>query len=204
MTDEENEGPKDLGSAKVVITQFNITLVNQTDRLITGVVLEWKNPGLRGGKFEIGPPILPYNSPIEPHGSYVLGKDMLHHHTRVVEGVSDFTTRFSIRVAGVKFENEPHYHQMNSSTRPKITNREMARFTMEAREKKVTGSVILNVVFGADAKIGEIEVVQGLPYGLTESAIEAAKKIRFEPATKDGQAVSERSTVVYHFTSTKR
>ena len=199
MADVENPAPKDLESAEVIIAQFEITLVNQTDRRITGAVLEYKNPGLAGEKFQIGPPILPYNSPIEPYGSYVIGKNLLHHHRRTAERVPDYATLFAIRVAGVKFENEPHFNQLNSSTPPKITYKENAHYTKEARDKKVTGAVVLSIVFGADGRIGEIEVVQGLPYGLTESAIAAAKKIRFEPATKDGLPVSERMTRVYYF-----
>ncbi|HKQ80310.1 MAG TPA: M56 family metallopeptidase [Blastocatellia bacterium] len=120
----ENQAPKDPKSAGVIIAQFDITLVNRTDRRITGVILEYQNPGLKGRKFQIGPPILPNNSPIEPHGSYVIGKDMLHHHLRVGGGAPgaaadaiDDPTLFSISVAGVRFENEPSFQQLSGSKR---------------------------------------------------------------------------------------
>jgi outer membrane biosynthesis protein TonB len=38
-----------------------------------------------------------------------------------------------------------------------------------------------------------------LPHGLTEKAIEAAKKIRFNPAVRDGQPVSVRGNLEYTF-----
>ena len=35
-----------------------------------------------------------------------------------------------------------------------------------------------------------MRVVSGLPYGLTDRAIDAAKRIRFTPGLKDGKQVS--------------
>ncbi len=89
--------------------------------------------------------------------------------------------------------------QMDSSTRPTILHREIAKYTLEARDNGVEGIVQLSVVFGADGQIGDLRVLRGLPHGLTEEALEAAKRIRFEPATKDGQPVSVRGTVEYSF-----
>jgi TonB family protein len=88
---------------------------------------------------------------------------------------------------------------MDRATRPAILYREKAQYTQEARDNNVEGEVILSAVFGSDAQIRDIEVVQGLPYGLTENAIEAAKRIRFEPATKDGRPASVRGRLEFHF-----
>jgi hypothetical protein len=38
-----------------------------------------------------------------------------------------------------------------------------------------------------------------LPHGLSQKAIEAARKIRFEPAVKDGQPVNVRGNLEFHF-----
>jgi TonB family protein len=89
--------------------------------------------------------------------------------------------------------------QMDSSLRPTILYREKAQYTQEAKDNKVEGTVVLSVVFGADGQIGDIKVIKGLPYGLTQKAIEAASKIRFEPAMKDGQPVSVRGNLEYSF-----
>jgi TonB family protein len=78
-------------------------------------------------------------------------------------------------------------------------SREKAQYTQEAKDNKVEGTVVLRVVFGADSQIKKIEVVRGLPHGLTEKAIEAAKKIRFEPAMKDDQPVSVPGKIEYSF-----
>ncbi|MDT5059855.1 MAG: hypothetical protein QOH63_562, partial [Acidobacteriota bacterium] len=41
--------------------------------------------------------------------------------------------------------------------------------------------------------------VSGLPNGLTERAIAAARQIRFTPAMKDGHAVSQYIQIEYNF-----
>lgn len=78
------------------------------------------------------------------------------------------------------------------STKPVMIYKEKARYTEEARQNKIQGSVILSMVVSADGTVRDIKVVRGLPDGLTESAIAAARKMRFKPATKNGQPVATR------------
>lgn len=89
---------------------------------------------------------------------------------------------------------------MTASLRPTILYRERARYTEEARANKIQGTVVLSVVYTADGRISDIRVVRGLPDGLSESAIEAAKRIRFKPAVKNGQPVSVRGNIEFNFT----
>ena len=72
-------------------------------------------------------------------------------------------------------------------------------YTDEARANKVIGTVILKVVFTSKGTVENIHVVRELPYGLTERAIEAAKKIKFVPAMKDGHPVSMWMQLEYVF-----
>jgi periplasmic protein TonB len=88
---------------------------------------------------------------------------------------------------------------MTASLRPTILYREKAKYTEEARQNKIQGSVLLQVVFNVNGLITEIKVIRGLPDGLTEKAIEAAKKIRFNPAVKNGAPVSVRGTLDFAF-----
>ena len=88
---------------------------------------------------------------------------------------------------------------MTNSLKPTILYKEKAKYTEEARQNKIQGIVILNVVFTADGRITSIKVVRGLPDGLTEKAIEAAQKIRFQPAVKSGQPVSVRGNLEFSF-----
>ena len=54
---------------------------------------------------------------------------------------------------------------------------------------KLEGDVLLQVVFTASGEVKVERIVQGLGYGLDESAVSAAHQIRFHPALRDGQPV---------------
>ena len=72
-------------------------------------------------------------------------------------------------------------------------------YTEEARQKGMTGTVVLKVVFHSDGSVGKMSTIADLPYGLTEKAIEAARKIKFIPAVKDGKFVSMWMQLEYNF-----
>jgi len=60
-------------------------------------------------------------------------------------------------------------------------------YTTEARNLRVEGEVVLEVVFEASGRLRILRVVQSLGHGLDESAVQAAGQIRFKPAKRDGQ-----------------
>jgi len=72
-------------------------------------------------------------------------------------------------------------------------------FTEEARKNNVTGLVRLRAVLSSGGSVTNISVIKGLPDGLTEKAISAARGIRFRPAQKDGRTVSQWVTLEYNF-----
>src|SRR2546421_28087 len=72
-------------------------------------------------------------------------------------------------------------------------------YTQAARAHRVVGTVVVQAVFGENGYVTDITVVRGLKDGLDENAIEAARNIRFFPAEKDGQRVSQRMLLEYNF-----
>lgn len=82
----------------------------------------------------------------------------------------------------------------------KIISKPRANYTDAARQNNIQGNVTLRITFLASGQIGGISPVSGLPYGLTEQAIAAARSIRFEPAMRNGVAVSKQKTIQYGFT----
>ena len=60
-------------------------------------------------------------------------------------------------------------------------------YTAEARNLRIEGEVVLEVVFEASGKLRVVRVVRGLGHGLDETATHAAEQIRFKPAKRDGQ-----------------
>lgn len=81
----------------------------------------------------------------------------------------------------------------------KITAKPRANYTDSARQNNTSGTVALAVEFGADGTIKSIILVQGLPNGLVEQTISAARKIKFEPAIKNGKPVAAIGIVKYSF-----
>lgn len=82
----------------------------------------------------------------------------------------------------------------------KITSKPRANYTDAARQNQVQGTVTLRVTFLANGSIGSISTVSGLPNGLTEQAIAAARGIRFDPAKKGGVPYTVTKQVQYNFT----
>lgn len=68
----------------------------------------------------------------------------------------------------------------------KILSRPRPGYTDTARNNNVQGTVTLRITFLASGQIGSVTPVKGLPHGLTEQAIAAAKRISFEPEKVDG------------------
>jgi TonB family protein len=68
-------------------------------------------------------------------------------------------------------------------------------YSDEGRAKKIEGEVLLQVIFTGSGDVKVLRVVQGLGHGLDESAQNAARQIRFKPATQDGQPVDTTATV---------
>jgi TonB family protein len=69
-------------------------------------------------------------------------------------------------------------------------------YTDEARQLRLQGEVLLEVLFGANGQLHVNRVVRGLGHGLDEAAVSAADKMRFKPAQHYNQPVD--STAVVH------
>ncbi|HJR08225.1 MAG TPA: energy transducer TonB [Pyrinomonadaceae bacterium] len=80
-----------------------------------------------------------------------------------------------------------------------ITSKPEPLYTEEARKNQVTGTVRLRLILSASGQVTGITPLTKLPDGLTEKAIEAARKIAFTPAEKDGRKVSQYVTIEYNF-----
>lgn len=92
-----------------------------------------------------------------------------------------------------------------SETKLEILSRPQPIYNYKARKKGVEGTVRLRVTFKSDGEIGDITDVTAKDkekfekYGLIEQAKKAAQKIKFKPATKDGQPITITKTVEYLF-----
>jgi TonB family protein len=234
--------------------KFIADLVNQSDRRVTELQVEIRNPSFWANEpvNVISKPSVNSDAPdkqrvVDPQGSFTFETKFPLQEKKGGLDLVNHLYDFKIRVTGVKFESDEYWlmaqpgktpstarvkmtfnshdnetphdiavkkkdsaagqdqdatnsiQPMTSSLRPTILYREKAQYTREARDNKVEGTVVLGVVFGVDGQISDIRVIRGLPHGLTENAIIAAKKIRFEPAMKDGRPVSVRGNIEFSF-----
>lgn len=85
------------------------------------------------------------------------------------------------------------------SQKARIVSKPTPGYTEGARLNNVIGTVRLSAVLTASGQVTNIKPMNQLPYGLTEKAIEACRRIQFTPALKDGRPVSQFVTIEYNF-----
>ena len=85
------------------------------------------------------------------------------------------------------------------TTKARVLSKPEPAYTEDARRTQVIGTVVLRAVFTAEGTVRHFLVIQGLPHGLTEAAISAARKIKFSPAAIDGRPVSMFIQLEYNF-----
>lgn len=83
--------------------------------------------------------------------------------------------------------------------KPKVTKEVKAKYTEEARQKGLEGSVVCDLVIGDNGRIRSVTLVQGLGSGLDEAALEALKSFEFSPAKIGHKTVSVKIRYKYRF-----
>ena len=78
------------------------------------------------------------------------------------------------------------------TTMPLPQGRCAGKYTEEAKQAAIEGTVVLDLIVDEKGRAREVQVVSGLGHGLTEAAIAAVKECRFSPGEKDGTPVPVR------------
>jgi len=94
---------------------------------------------------------------------------------------------------------EPLYTGKDVERKARLAMKPEPMYTVAARDNQVVGTVVLRAVFTSAGNVSNIRIRSGLPDGLTERAVAAAKKIKFIPAMKDGHYVSMWMQLEYNF-----
>jgi TonB family protein len=103
------------------------------------------------------------------------------------------------QLESAKFFANYYKNSITDSVGFKIMNQPQAVYTDIAAMANISGVVRLLVEFAGNGKIEHILVIKSLGYGLDENAIQAAKKIAFTPASKDGKSVGTVKVLEYKF-----
>jgi TonB family protein len=105
----------------------------------------------------------------------------------------------SAETQGAKSDEEHIYKGKEVDKKPVVKSKPQPEYTATAQLHRIEGTVVLRCVFTASGEVKHFFVISGLPYGLTETSVTAAKKIKFKPAIKDGKAVSIWMELQYNF-----
>lgn len=84
-------------------------------------------------------------------------------------------------------------------TAPVLVQKVEPKYTQEARDAKIQGSVKLQVEVSREGLPEKIAVKESLEPGLDQNAMDALKTWRFTPAIKDGQPVRVKALVEINF-----
>jgi len=98
----------------------------------------------------------------------------------MASGFGDMVAR-SGQSAPQRLEQKPDLQPVEIVYKPR------PQYTPEARQLRLEGEVLLEVVFTASGSLHINRVVKGLGHGLDDSALAAAQHIQFRPARRDGQ-----------------
>jgi TonB family protein len=109
---------------------------------------------------------------------------------------------FTLILAAALASQPPQvYTPGDGVTLPQVLFQVKADYTNEAKDQRIEGTVVLDVVVKADAAVGDVQVTRSLDsaYGLDANAVKAMKRWRFKPAMKDGKPVAVRVAVEMKF-----
>lgn len=108
--------------------------------------------------------------------------------------IKDFLASIKLADTGEKI-----YVGRDADVKARLLKKPEPTYTEDAHHNGIEGTVILLAILSKTGRVENIQVRQGLPYGLTEQAIKAARGIEFVPAMKNGKAVSMWIQLEYNF-----
>ncbi len=97
-------------------------------------------------------------------------------------------------------ESDEKVYKMSDGIEPPVLiDKVEPQYTEAARDAKVMGTVLLRVQIDKAGAAKNITIVESLPMGLDEKAVEAVKQWRFKPGMKDGNPVVVQANIEINF-----
>lgn len=84
-------------------------------------------------------------------------------------------------------------------TRPALLSGAAPRYPKIAQHARIEGRVILQAVIDERGRVTDVRILQGLPMGLDQAAVETVRNWTFEPAKLQGRAVKVYYTLTVEF-----
>jgi homoserine O-acetyltransferase len=91
------------------------------------------------------------------------------------------------------------YRVGNGVSAPRKISGAQPAYTDSARERKISGTVIVQAIIAPDGSVQNVQIVRSLEPSLDESAVDTIRTWRFEPGMKDGKPVPVAVTIETNF-----
>jgi len=92
----------------------------------------------------------------------------------------------------------PIFSSQEVTRRAKITQPLDIRITQEALGHNVHGRMVIEAVLCRTGRVTDLRVVERLPYGMIENALEVVRSLTFTPAELNWHSVSQRMQFEFH------
>lgn len=99
----------------------------------------------------------------------------------------------------IYIDGERIYRGREVDQKARLFSKPEPPYTEKARANGVAGDVEIVVILSSAGKVKVLHIRKGLPDGLTEQALKAVKKIKFQPALVDGKPVSSLVLAEFNF-----
>jgi TonB family protein len=121
--------------------------------------------------------------------------------TPIAAGAFDASRTTAGRSLAARQDPEPG-RPGNGVTAPRVLREVKPIYTREARENKIQGRVVMEVVVLEDGTVGDVQVTESLDteYGLDAEAVKAVRQWLFRPGTKNGKPVPVKVDIEMTFT----
>ncbi len=93
--------------------------------------------------------------------------------------------------------NEPVYDLGNGIAPPRVTHQVAPEHPVKGF--RVSGTVLIGLIVTSKGEPDNVHVVRSLEKDVDQSAVDAVKQWRFDPATKDGKPVAVKISVEIRF-----
>lgn len=108
--------------------------------------------------------------------------------------------RVLMESAGNLSTGSPTGQENKTVSGPSCEYCEEPQYTLEAARHKIDGEVLLEITVDVDGSVKDVRVLVGMPYGLTERAVETVKQWRLRAAVGlDGKPVAVKHSVELTF-----
>ena len=85
------------------------------------------------------------------------------------------------------------------STPPQLLETFKPQYPKAARDLGIEGAVRVEIVIDREGVVRSVRIIEGLGHGTEEAALEAARRLRFNPAAAGGRAVAVKIQFIINF-----